>query len=453
MSVKKQWVLWMVAMAVLSIVVNSLLFSNMIDRYYTDEKEEEYQAAVAEIVEYARYAIEENPRTMEIQMALQSYRVDPIRHIMIVNETGEVIGSVSQQNRPMHGGMMGGRFNGESTEETGEESVDIHDVYREGEWIGQVHITSVGTVADTETASLFQSALLRISLISGILVLILAALASYWISKRTAKSLVETADFATSIQRKDVKQIKPSSVVEIRQIQQALEDLQGRLKLKEIIRKRNMDTVLHETRTPVTVIKSNVEGLKDQVLQPSERLYDTILLQLDQLIFSLENLPTMIEFDGNREKEDQKEVVNLYEVTSYLIGGLKPQTKERNITFSIEGDQTAVLETNKHAIVQILYNLLTNALKYTEQGSVQVKIAKEEQAIEIEVKDTGRGIDPANREKIFEPYFREGQKEKGEGLGLYVVKKNVEQLGGTIEVESNKPHGTIVRLTLAQTRK
>ncbi len=107
---------------------------------------------------------------------------------------------------------------------------------------------------------------------------------------------------------------------------------------------------------------------------------------------------------------------------------------------------------------QALYNLLTNAYKFTNTGEVKVILSEQgDQDWSIKVVDTGRGIDKADFENIFKAYYRVDNKNdnqdetEGDGLGLHITKNNIEKMGGRIDVTSNLGKGTTFTVHFTRT--
>jgi signal transduction histidine kinase/ActR/RegA family two-component response regulator len=122
-------------------------------------------------------------------------------------------------------------------------------------------------------------------------------------------------------------------------------------------------------------------------------------------------------------------------------------TEEKNLDLIIETDETNPLITaDKERIGQILLNLFSNAVKYTDKGSIKVSIKYYKEILEISVTDTGRGIEPEYLDSIFEPFSRIDSSgdnlSKGVGLGLSIVKNLVELMKGEINVESSHGKGS-----------
>lgn len=125
---------------------------------------------------------------------------------------------------------------------------------------------------------------------------------------------------------------------------------------------------------------------------------------------------------------------------------------KKGLELSLEAPPTLLIESDRRRTKQILVNLLSNALKFTDRGEIKIKIATNDQMVEIAVRDTGIGI--RRREdidKLFKPFSRintPGKTEEGTGLGLYLSKKNANLLGGDIMVESEFGKGSVFTLIL-----
>jgi signal transduction histidine kinase len=129
------------------------------------------------------------------------------------------------------------------------------------------------------------------------------------------------------------------------------------------------------------------------------------------------------------------------------------QFEKKKIDLKLLNHQKMFVETDRYKLSQVIYNLLTNAYKFTEAGgSVMVNYFKQEDALNIVVEDSGKGISEEEQLKIFDVYFRgvNTGDTSGDGIGLYVVKENLEMIGGEIAVASELGRGSkfIIRLPL-----
>jgi signal transduction histidine kinase len=133
-----------------------------------------------------------------------------------------------------------------------------------------------------------------------------------------------------------------------------------------------------------------------------------------------------------------------------VVANLHQRAEDAGATVAVE--PIPALESDRMAVEQILSNLVENALKYLSPkrvGEVAVSGRRAGKSVQIEVRDNGRGIDPADHERIFELFRRSGtQDQPGEGIGLANVRALTYRLGGTIEVDSKLDQGASFRLCL-----
>lgn len=123
------------------------------------------------------------------------------------------------------------------------------------------------------------------------------------------------------------------------------------------------------------------------------------------------------------------------------------------------GNPAPVILADQKALHSILFHLLDNAIKYAPEGAITLTSSTEDEQVCIQVEDCGPGIDPEILPFIFERFYRANMTDSqivyGHGLGLYMVKRFVEAMEGTIQAETARPHGTIftVRLPIIKVEK
>ena len=130
-----------------------------------------------------------------------------------------------------------------------------------------------------------------------------------------------------------------------------------------------------------------------------------------------------------------------------VVDALQPIAKEKNLQLAFHKLAVPItLTTDTRRLYQILQNLISNSLKYTKTGSVEVTVDAAPKAVSIRIKDTGMGISAEDQQRLFAPFSRVGGVEQtkitGTGLGMWITKQLVETLRGTITVESIKGVGT-----------
>ncbi|ACB09519.1 MAG TPA: PAS domain-containing sensor histidine kinase [Thermotoga sp.] len=234
-------------------------------------------------------------------------------------------------------------------------------------------------------------------------------------------------------------------------------DVTKERKLDEM-RREFIATVSHELRTPLTSIHGYAETLLEDDLENKElvkrflKIIEEESARMTRLINDLLDLEKMEESEVNFEMKD----VDLCEVVEYVYKIIQPIAEENEVDLIVECEDV-VVKGNKERLIQMLLNLVDNAVKYTslkEKGEKKVWVRAYDTPdwVVVEVKDTGPGIPKESQSRIFEKFYRvdkaRSRKMGGTGLGLTIVKTIVDKHGGKIEVESEINQGTVMRVFL-----
>jgi len=203
---------------------------------------------------------------------------------------------------------------------------------------------------------------------------------------------------------------------------------------------RMASSIIHDVKTPITSIIGFAQliGFKteNKLLQEYTK----------QIIRSAEQMHGMIQeildFAKGKEKELNKKKHNLEEIIDEAVLELKNYLEHNNIKLKLVRDFNNSLYLDKQKVVRVLYNVIKNAIEsMPDGGRITIKTYPDNNNAVISITDTGKGIHPEIKNKIFEPFFSNG-KNNGTGLGLSIVKKIVEAHKGKISVESNPGKGT-----------
>lgn len=226
-------------------------------------------------------------------------------------------------------------------------------------------------------------------------------------------------------------------------------------KTKEIF----LATMSHEIRTPLNVITGMVRELLKQQLRPEQHaLLSNAKSASVHLLSILNNILDLSKIEAGEFVLDNV-VFDLKMLLKDAEGIMTLRSQEKNIelVLSLDPAMDSVFFGDEARIRQVLINLMDNAIKFTENGSVRVKIWQgithnEYQEVHVEVSDTGVGISPAFMGKLFSKFSQEEnytrRKYQGTGLGMNIVKHLVELMGGRVEVNSTKGVGTNVHFYL-----
>lgn len=223
----------------------------------------------------------------------------------------------------------------------------------------------------------------------------------------------------------------------------------------EQLRANLLRTISHDLRTPLTTISGNAGNLLHNSHsfdeETKKQIYEDIYDDSMWLTNLVENLlySTRIE-EGRMVLKTSPELVS--EIIEEAMQHIRPKVKKHSVTVACENDFLMVQADGK-LIVQVIINLVDNALKYTPaETSISITAESKNGMAEIKIADTGRGISDVEKEKIFDKFYSGEHKiadnRRSLGLGLYLCKAIIEAHNGAICVADNLPHGSVFCFTL-----
>jgi two-component system phosphate regulon sensor histidine kinase PhoR len=223
-------------------------------------------------------------------------------------------------------------------------------------------------------------------------------------------------------------------------------------KIKEVerIKKDFIVNVSHELRTPLTAIKGYVETLSEDIDEGGKHYLKIIERNTDRLINIVNDLLTL---SGVEEKEIDPEFedVNLQKVTENVLKIFEQSIAAKNLSlvFNIEKDLPSI-KGDIFKLEQMFINLVDNAVKYTDEGSIGVELKREDGKVIAVIQDTGIGIPQKDIGRIFERFYvvdkSRSRSQGGTGLGLSIVKHIARLHSGDVQVESTEGQGTKVTI-------
>jgi len=216
----------------------------------------------------------------------------------------------------------------------------------------------------------------------------------------------------------------------------------------------------HELRTPLTAIRGNMEMLQDFWTKLKDQEKKEMIG--DAILGSKRLLAIVSDFlDISRLEQGKvplkKEVLDLTDTIEKSVHEMKILCDSKNIEIIFHKPELSLpsVTADEARVKQILINLINNALTYTEKGGITLSIEKVEQNISVSITDTGKGIPLENQTLLFRKFQQASaavlsrETTKGTGLGLYISKLLVEQMGGTIELVNSVPlEGSTFRFSL-----
>lgn len=206
----------------------------------------------------------------------------------------------------------------------------------------------------------------------------------------------------------------------------------------------------HELKTPLTSISGYAELIESGMAKPEDvKVFAGKIHKEARRLQSIANDIITLSKLNNREAEpyDLSEKINLWNLAHGCIDGLMLNANKKSIQLSLDGVRNAEILGNSKLLYEMVFNLVDNAIRYTEQGG-KVIVLVEENA--IVVKDTGIGIPEESQSRIFERFYRvdksRSKETGGTGLGLSIVKHIAEVHHATIRLKSTVGFGTEIRI-------
>jgi signal transduction histidine kinase len=212
----------------------------------------------------------------------------------------------------------------------------------------------------------------------------------------------------------------------------------------------------HELRTPLTAIMGYEELLSDGITGPVTELQKQQLGRINasarHLLGLIDEILTFARVDIGRERV-RWESMSINHTLTDAAALVQPMAADKKLGFVVELlEEDQAIQTDGTKLRQMLVNLLSNGIKFTDEGEVRVACAVDSGNLEVRIADTGVGIASENFEDVFEPFWQAEQtatrKTGGTGLGLSVTRKLARLLGGDVTVVSRMGAGTTFLLTL-----
>lgn len=443
MTIRKLWLLVVVSISIISIGINAFVLSSLTDRYFTDYLEGSYKNHIDQVLAYTKTTLlEDNISYKQMAIELETHLGESLTQIKLYSPDGTLLVDVDD-NYILTGGMMN-REKMFGMHNKGQVVVDQYSIENDGIALGVINITRPSSAENSFVSKMFKASLIRNSILSIVIAIFISIIIGYFISKKMSLALKETADLAEDIQVGEIRVPKSTNIKEVISIRESLNHLNSRLKLKQKSRKSLIDQLIHQSRTPLTVLKSHLEAMEDGLIDMNANEIAICQDQIDNIEAIISNMSGMI--DANKETEELTvDEFDFQPLISQIKEGLKAQFEKKNIIFELITHEKVKIETDKYKLSQAIYNILTNAYKYTNPGgNVRVSYIVHEGNLFLKIQDTGIGIKKEDLDKIFTAYYRSDDvaANKGEGIGLYLAKENIEQLNGTISVTSNKGSGS-----------
>lgn len=226
----------------------------------------------------------------------------------------------------------------------------------------------------------------------------------------------------------------------------------------EKLRREFSANVSHELKTPLQSILGYAEIMKNGLVkdEDKQRFLERIHAEAGNMIELIQNIMELSRLDENKTL-DEFEDVDLLKLAQSVTLRLKHKAQTKGVTLDVSGSSACVCGVQS-ILSEVLYNLVDNSIKYNkDNGKVDVKVQDGSEEVTVSVSDTGIGIGAADRERVFERFYRADKSHSkeigGTGLGLSIVKHGVLFHKGRVELESEPGVGTTITFVLPKKRQ
>ena len=285
--------------------------------------------------------------------------------------------------------------------------------------------------------------------LAAIAALIAAVFASFFVSRQVVIPIQQMMKLSHRIAEGEYEErlkisggYQSDQVDELDQLALSFNQMAEKLEKTEIMRRELIGDITHELRTPLTAVKGYLEGLMDGVLTAEPETYQQIHTEINRLQRLVNDLQELSKVESGALKLEFSSVS-----PSIIIGTIQKnfehQFEEKNLKLVLDIESNLPnITVDKDRIIQVLINLVGNALQYTPSGGkVQIKVQREKSNLLFSVSDTGIGISPEQLPNIFNRFYRTDKSRArasgGSGIGLTIAKALVKAHHGQIWAESN----------------
>lgn len=292
----------------------------------------------------------------------------------------------------------------------------------------------------------------------------------FWLVRLGLSPLKRVTDAVSRVSTKDFRLPLdgPSLPRELRPIVEHLGNTLDLLKRAFAREKQAAADISHELRTPLAALMTTTEFALRKPRSPEQyqELLNDVHASAQQMHQIVDRLLTLARLDAGVDRL-RLQGVDVAALAQQCAGIIRPLAEARGLKLTVkcppasstptngmDGESAYVIQTDPDKLREIVTNLLHNAIQYNQPGgSIDLRVARQNGTLEVEVQDTGIGIAPETRERIFERFYRADPSRGGDdlhaGLGLAIVKEYIGLMGGSIGVESTEGQGSTFRIRLS----
>ncbi len=297
--------------------------------------------------------------------------------------------------------------------------------------------------------------MIRTIMLASAWIFLAALVTVYIISQRIINPLKKLSSAAKSFAKGKLDtRVHVSGRDEVAELAEAFNNMAAVLEKNEENRNSFLSNVSHDLRTPMTVIAGFVDGIRDGTIPPEKHDYyletiSTEVRRLSRLVNTLLEISRMQ--SGTRKLSISK--FNVSEKARQILLSFEKKIENKNIEIEFQNDEDIIVSADMDAIHQVIYNLMDNAVKFTQNGgNISITIEKKDKQARIRIRNSGEGIPPEELPNVFDRFYKSdrsrGLDKTGTGLGLYIAKTNITMHGEDLVCRSVQNEYTEFDFTL-----
>jgi signal transduction histidine kinase len=312
-------------------------------------------------------------------------------------------------------------------------------------FFGTIAVAKPETVLNQRWLALIERLLLAFA--AGVVV---AAAFAWYLSRRITTPVLQLSAAADQVAAGNYDvEVPAGGAGEIGELSDRFGQMASRLAEAEALERNFLMSVSHELRTPLTAIRGHVEALREGVVTDEELRVASLAViaaeaeRLERLVGDVLDLAKL---DAHRFTVLHEEV-DMGRLVDNAYAAFSEEARRRGIDYRCEVEAKPVIVSDGDRVLQIISNLLSNAFRWTpDGGQVGLELSATDGTVYVAVADSGPGVPPSQRERIFRPFWSRGG--GGTGLGLAIASELAGALGGRIELESSADKGSRFELVL-----
>jgi two-component system, OmpR family, sensor histidine kinase BaeS len=322
-----------------------------------------------------------------------------------------------------------------------------YPLFLSGKQIGTLELK----VAATAKESLFVQRTVRFLLLSTLVVGGLALFISLVFSSWLTRPIKELALAASAIARGDLRQkVEVTRRDEVGNLSDTFNRMVEALAQQDLLRRKLIADVAHELRTPLAVMRGEIEAMIDGLMAIDEKRLESLQEETERLKRMVEGIEELNQAETSALKL-MRQKIQLGPFLSGIRDRFERVFNEKGVALTLNCTDDIEMDADPERLSQIMINLISNALKATDAGgSVSIDVSQDAGGCAIAVHDTGKGIDRKDLSFVFERFYKGSG--GGLGIGLTIAKELAEAHGGRISVASTPGEGSVFTIHLPALR-